>query len=152
MKLFTQLLDALRSRLGVAQSHGSVPLLPISISSERTPEVVAPLKTSTLEVRKPLSQDEFTMMRSLLKFGSLFEGDNPSWRTNGRGSWDRCQSWSKAVDICEDLIRLNLVEYKPAHCCADHAKTHRVFSLTPRGRSFIEQANTPNHTSQIGRC
>jgi len=119
--------------------------MPITgISSERTPEVVATQKTSTLEVRKPLSQDEFTMLRSLLKFGSLFEGDSPSWRTNGRGSWDQLLRWSKAIDVCEDLIRRNLVEYKPAHCCADHAMTHRVFSLTPRGRSFIEQANTPN--------
>jgi hypothetical protein len=141
MQRITQFFTALLGSLGNANRR-SAPEVHISFRTQSTPDS-APRKANDLEIREPLCQDEFTMLRALLKDDSLFEGDTPSWRTNGRGRWDQHKSAAEAADVCVALIRRKLVECKPAHCCAEHAKTHRVFSLTPRGRSFIEHANTP---------
>lgn len=92
---------------------------------------------------KRLSQDEFTMLRSLLRNDTYCELDVLEWRKCGGSAWEWENSATKrwlAIELCEELLKKGMVVSSPLTCCRQHEGVQR-FSLSPSGRAFIEKAN-----------
>lgn len=93
-----------------------------------------------------LTVNEFMMLRSLLKTETHVAGRMPFWKIAGKWS-ESLAHIIEAEDACELLVSNGFAEAVPGNW---RNRVVKVYSLSDRGRSFIETVNANGHES-LGR-